>query len=788
MNERVRRLRQQSLDAQPTLSTERAALMTEFYRTHTGLVSAPVRRALAFQHLMEHKAITVGEGELIVGEKGPAPKATPTYPELCCHSLRDLDILNSREKIPFTVSPEARKLYEEAIIPFWRGKTMRELIFQEMTPEWQDAYEAGVFTEFMEQRSPGHTVLDDKIYRKGMRDFKADIQRSLAQLDYFDDPAAYAKQEQLEAMDICADALIRFAERHAEKARELAQQEADPQRKQELERIAEVCSWVPAHPPRDFWEALQYYWFVHLGVTTELNPWDSFNPGHLDQHLAPFYERGLAEGTLTREQAEELLQCFWCKFNNQPAPPKVGVTAAESSTYTDFAQINTGGVKADGSDAVSEVTYLILDVIEEMRLLQPSSSVQVSKKNPDRFVKRAARIIRTGFGQPSVFNADLVVQELVRQGKSIVDARCGGTSGCVETGAFGKENYNLTGYFNLPKVLEITLHDGVDPRTGKRIGLETGDPTQFSTFDALFAAYRKQLDHFIDVKIRGNNVIERLYAQYMPAPFLSLLTDDCIARGRDYHDGGARYNTSYIQGVGLGTITDAMTALKHHVFEQKTLTMQELLQVLGDDFEGHERVRQLLLNRTPKYGNDDDYADGVMVALFDAYFDAIDGRQNTKGGAYHIDLLPTTCHVYFGSVIGATPDGRRAGAPLSEGISPVQGADRRGPTAVIRSVAKMDHARTGGTLLNQKFTPQLLQDESGLDKLVQLIRTYFKLDGHHVQFNVVDAATLRAAQAHPEQYRDLIVRVAGYSDYFCDLGQALQEEIIARTEHQSFGS
>jgi pyruvate formate-lyase/glycerol dehydratase family glycyl radical enzyme len=688
----------------------------------------------------------------------------------------------------FAVSPQARTLYEESIIPFWQGKTMRERIFREMTDEWKDAYEAGIFTEFMEQRSPGHTVLDDKIYRQGFLDFKAGIQHSLQNLDYLNDAEAYSKREELKAMDICADAPIRFAERHAEKARKLAQQNTDPQRKEELERIAEICSHVPAHAPRDFWEALQYYWFVHLGVTTELNPWDAFNPGKLDQHLYPFYKKGLEDGTLTREQAEELLQCFWIKFNNQPAPPKVGVTAAESSTYTDFAQINTGGVKADGSDAVNEVTFLILDVIEEMRLLQPSSSIQVSKKNPDRFIKRAARIIRTGFGQPSVFNTDLVVQELVRQGKSVVDARCGGTSGCVEAGAFGKENYNLTGYFNMPKVLEITLHNGIDPRTGKQIGLETGDPTQFQTFGQLFDVYKRQLNHFIDIKIRGNNVIERLYAQYMPAPFLSLLIDDCIARGKDYHDGGARYNTSYIQGVGLGTITDAMTALRYHVFDQRTITMQEMLTVLRDNFEGHERVRQMLLNRTPRYGNDDDYADGAMMALFDIYFDAIDGRPNTKGGTYHVDMLPTTCHVYFGSVIGATPDGRKAGMPLSEGISPVQGADRRGPTAVIKSVSKMDHVRTGGTLLNQKFTPQLLQDDNGLDKLVQLIRTYFKLDGHHVQFNVVDAATLRAAQAHPEQYRDLIVRVAGYSDYFCDLGKALQDEIIARTEHQSLGS
>jgi len=786
MTERVARLREQSLEARPTLSTERAELITEFYRQDLGPVSAPVRRALAFRYLMEHKTVYIGEGELIVGEKGPFPKAAPTYPELCCHSLEDLDILNSREKIPFIVTPQARQVYAEVIIPFWRGKSMRDLIFREMTDEWKAAYEAGIFTEFMEQRAPGHTVLDDKIYRKGMRDFQEDIRRALANLDYLNDPEAYDKQEELKAMLICADALIRFAERHAEKAEELAARESDPRRRAELRRIAEVCRRVPAYPPRDFWEAVQYYWFVHLGVTTELNTWDSFSPGRLDQHLYPFYRRGLEDGTLTREQAEELLQCLWIKFNNQPAPPKVGVTAAESATYTDFAQINLGGLREDGSDGVNELTYLILDVVEEMRLLQPSASVQVSKKSPDAFIKRAARIIRTGFGQPSVFNADLVVQELLRQGKSLADARNGGTSGCVETGAFGKESYILTGYMNLPKILEITLNNGVDPRTGRRIGLETGDPRDFTSFDELFAAFERQLRYFVDVKVRGNNVIERLYARHMPAPFLSILIDDCIAKGKDYHDGGARYNTTYIQGVGLGSITDALTAIRYHVFDQRTVSMDELLTALRSDFAGYESLRQTLLHRTPKYGNDDDYADGVMRAVFEAYFQAVDGRPNTKGGRYHINLLPTTVHVYFGSVTGAMPDGRKAWMPLSEGISPVQGADRRGPTAVLKSAAKMDHTRTGGTLLNQKFNPSLLRTEEGLDKFVQLIRTYFRLDGHHIQFNVVDAATLRAAQEHPEEYRSLIVRVAGYSDYFCDLTKALQDEIIARTEHESF--
>ena len=786
MTNRVAKLRQQSLDAVPVISTERAELMTQFYKQEMGMVSTPVRRALAFQYLMENKTVTIGEGELIVGEKGNAPKATPTYPELCCHTLQDFDILNSREKIPFAVSPENRQDQAEIIIPFWQGKSMRDLILHEMTAEWHAAYEAGIFTEFMEQRSPGHTVLDDKIYHKGMVDFIVDIDAALKNLDYLNNPNAYDKQEQLKGMRLTAQAIVRFGQRHAEEARRQAAQCDDPQRQAELEQIAAVCDWVPAHKPRTFWEALQYYWFVHLGVTTELNPWDAFNPGRLDQHLYPFYQQGIKAGTLTREQAEELLHCFWIKFNNQPAPPKVGVTAAESSTYTDFAQINTGGVKADGSNGVNDVTYLLLDVIEEMRLLQPSSSVQLSKKNPDRFIKQAARIIRTGFGQPSIFNADVIVQEMIRQGKSLTDARNGGTSGCVETGAFGKENYCLTGYFNLPKVLEITLNNGVDPRHGRTIGIKTGDPTEFASFDDLFTAFTCQLNHFIDIKIRGNHIIEQLYAAYLPVPFLSLLIDDCITNGRDYHTGGARYNTNYIQGVGLGSITDSLSALKYHVFDQQNLSLTELMGALAADFAGQERTRQLLLNRTPRYGNDDDYADAIMRQVFEAYFGAVDGRINTKGGRYRINLLPTTVHVYFGSVIGAMPDGRLAGKPLSEGISPVQGADRCGPTAVINSAAKMDHTRTGGTLLNQKFTPQLLRDNDGLNKLVHLIRTYFKLDGHHIQFNVVDAVTLRAAQANPEEYRDLIVRVAGYSDYFCDLGEALQEEIITRTEHESF--
>ena len=655
-----------------------------------------------------------------------------------------------------------------------------------MTPEWLAAYKAGVFTEFQEQRAPGHTVLGSKIYHIGMLDLILQVRKRLEKLDFINDALAYEKQEELKAMGVAANAMISFAVRHAEKLEENGSHESDEVRRNELLELAAICRKVPANAPETFHEALQYYWFVHLGVITELNPWDSFNPGRLDQHLLPFYRKGLADGTLTKEKAVELLQSFWIKFNNHPAPPKVGVTALESNTYTDFCLINLGGVRTDGSDAVNELTFILLDVIEEMRLLQPSSMVQVSKKSPDGFIERTLEITKTGFGQPSFFNTDAIVQELVRQGKSIEDARNGGASGCIEAGAFGTEAYILSGYFNLAKVLELTLNNGFDKFTGKQVGVETGDPSAFGTFDELLAAFQKQLEYLIGIKIRGNNTIHRIFADHMPVPFLSTLIDDCIDNGTDYNGGGARYNTTYIQGVGLGSITDSLTAVKYHVFDRKTISMRGLLEALARDFEDYGEFRKELVFNTPKYGNDDDYADMQARTVFEMFYNAVDSKPTSIGGKHRINMLPTTSHVYFGSVIGALPDGRKAGQPLSEGISPFQGADFKGPTAVLKSAAKIDHLRTGGTLLNQKFTPSFFEGDESIRKLASMIRSYFRMDGHHIQFNVVSADTLREAQKHPEKYRDLIVRVAGYSDYFNDLGEDLQNEIIRRTEHQSY--
>lgn len=786
MNERIKRLRQQSVETEPTLTIERALIETAFYKENYGKMPNCILRARNFYEICKQKTIYIGEDELIVGERGPKPKAVPTFPELTCHTVEDLHTLNTRELQPYRISQEDIDTYEREVIPYWEGRTQRERIFSHVSKDWEEAYHAGVFTEFMEQRAGGHTSMDGKMYQRGLLDCKALIAKTIAELDFINDPEATDKQQELQAMDISCDAAILFAERHADLAEKMAAETDNPQRKAELLKIADVCRWVPAHAPRDMQEAIQMYWFVHLGTVTELNGWDCMNPGHIDQHLYPFYQKGLEEGTMTREKAKELISCFWIKFNNQPAPPKVGITALESGTYNDFTNINIGGIDKYGNDAVNELSYIILEVQEELHELQPGLSIHVSKVTPDEFVMAGARVIRQGHGYPSCFNPDTYTQELVRQGKTQEDANEGGCSGCIEVGAFGKEAYILTGYLNTPKIFEITLNNGIDPVTGKKLGLETGDPRNFKTYEELYEAYHKQMLHFVNMKLAVNNYIERMFSLYAPATFLSLFIDDCITRGRDYYSGGARYNTTYIQCTGLGTITDCLSTLKKHVFEDKKFTMDEILDAVATNFEGNEKMRQFIINRTPFFGNDDDYADSIAVKVYDDLVNAIEGHPNTRGGKTQLNMLSTTCHNYFGSVCGASVNGRLAKFAISDGTSPAHGADTNGPTSVIKSLGKLDQTKSGGTLLNVRFVPSLLKRDEDLKKLVSLIRAYFNMGGHHIQFNIVDTQTLLDAQKQPDNYKDLLVRVAGYSDYFNDMTEQLQNEIIARTENEEF--
>ncbi len=786
MNERIQRLRKLSVEAEPSLSIERALHETTFYQENYGKYSIPVLRALNFLDHCRKKTLYLGDDELIIGERGPRPKEVPTFPELTCHSVEDFHVLNTREQQRYTISQEDIDTYAKKVIPYWQGKTIRERIFSHVPAEWQAAYGAGLFTEFMEQRAPGHTALDGQIYRKGMLDFKTQIAGEISALDYLNDPEATDKFEELKAMDISCDAVILFAERHADLAEELAAKEGDPQRATELKKIAEICRWVPANKPRTFHEAIQMYWFVHLGTITELNGWDAMNPGHFDQHLAPFYKAEIAAGTLTREQAKELLCCFWIKVNNHPAPPKVGITARESGTYNDFTNLNIGGITSDGKDGVSEVSYIMLEIVEELHILQPGNAVHISSKTPDRFLNAACKVIRQGHGYPSVFNPDIYVVELLRQGKSLKDAREGGCSGCIEVGAFGKEAYILTGYLNVPKILEITLNNGIDPVTGKQAGIASGDPLGFNNYAELYSAFLKQLNFIVDTKVRVSNYIDRMFAKYAPAPFLSVVIEDCISRGKDYYDGGPRYNTNYIQCTGLGTVTDSLSTLKKHVFKNQTFSMERILDAVAKNFAGEEFLRQTIINKTPFFGNDDDAADDIALQVYADLLAAIDGKPNVKGETFHLNMLSTTCHIYFGKVMGATPNGRLAGKSISDGTSPSHGADTHGPSAVVRSLTKLDHSMSGGTLLNLRFLPSLLKQDKDITKLGQLIRSYFTLGGHHVQFNIVDTATLKAAQECPEEYKDLLVRMAGYSDYFNDMNEDLQQEVIERTENEAF--
>ncbi len=798
MNDRIRRLRQQNFDTPTTLSIERALIETAFYKKNYGTMSTPVLRARNFYEICKKKTLYIGDDELIVGERGPLPKAVPTFPELTCHTVEDLHTLDTRELQSYHILQEDIDTYEREVIPYWAGKTQRERIFNHVSKEWEEAYHAGVFTEFMEQRAAGHTAMDGKMYHEGLLDVKDRIEKKIASLDYINDPEATDQQQELEAMAISCDAAILFAERHAELAEQMAERlriEAEAnatnatlhtslvRRIAELKKIAEVCRWVPAHAPRNLWEAIQMYWFVHLGTVTELNGWDSMNPGHIDQHLYPFYQKGIEDGTLTRDDAKELLSCLWIKFNNQPAPPKVGVTALESGTYNDFTNINIGGVDRNGQSGTNELSYIILEIQEELHQLQPGLSIHIAENTPDDFLQAGLKVIRQGHGYPSIFNPDTYVKEMTRAGKSLEDAREGGCSGCIEVGAFGKEAYLLTGYLNTPKILEITLNNGIDPETGKKLGLETGDPRSFKNFEELYAAWHRQMEYFVNLKLSVNNYIERMFALYAPATFLSLYIDDCIEKGRDYYNGGARYNTTYIQCTGLGTITDCFTTLKKHVFEDKRYTMEQILEACKNDWK-QEAMRLYIRNHTPFFGNDDPYADEIAVRVYEDLVKAIEGRPNTRGGKTHLNMLSTTCHNYFGSVCGATPNGRFAHFAISDGTSPAHGSDSHGPTAVIKSLGKLDQTKSGGTLLNVRFTPQLFRREEDLKKCGSLIRTYFKFGGHHIQFNIVDTATLLDAQKHPDNYRDLLVRVAGYSDYFNDMTEQLQNEIIARTENE----
>lgn len=780
LSPRVRRLLDNFHAARPEVFAERATLVTQAYAETEGQ-PMPLRRAKMMKRILDGVTVLIRDGELVVGCKTPAILGSPLYPEVACDWVEDeLDTMASRNEAPFHVSEETKRKLQDEVLEYWRGKQVYDRLMEALPPETLQALDEGLLFHYYLNRTIGHITVDyERVLKKGFLGLKAEVEKQRDNIDY-ETAGCLEKLHVLDAMTMCCDAAIRFAERYAEEAGRLADEERDPARRDELKQIAQVCRRIPAHPARTFREAIQSFWFTHLMLNLETNSY-AIGPGRFDQYLFPYYQTDIETGRLSKQEAWELLACLWIKFNELTVV-KEGGTAKASTTYNDFQNLNLAGQTADGRDASNELSYLCLDVTGQLELPQPQVSVLISEKTPDQLILESSEVIRKGFGMPAVYNDDEKVQALLHKGKSLRDARLGGINGCVELVVPGKDYMASSGYLSIPKCLELALNDGVNPLTGSRLGPSTGDPLDFASFGELMEAFRQQLAHAIKVKTTYDGIAREAYARFCPVPFTSLLISDCIEEGRDYHNGGAHYNLPMICGVGTGTMADSLAAIKKLIYDEQDVPMEGLITALKVNFEGNERLRQRLLNCVPKWGNGDDYVDSLAHDVVEMFCDELAKHHNSQGVPYAANMIPTTTHIWFGSLTGATPDGRLSETPLSEGISPVQGMDQNGPTAVVRSMARLDHARCCGTLLNMKFHPSALKGEVGLNKFACLVRTYFKLGGHHMQFNVVSADTLRAAQDDPEAYRSLIVRVAGYSDYFIRLSRDLQDEIIARTE------
>ena len=779
---RVKKLLDSFHAARPEVFAERAVLATEAYAQTEGLPIA-IRRAKMMQHILNGITVLIRDSELIVGCKTPAILGSPLYPEVACDWVEEeLDTIALRDESPFYVSDEVKETLFAKVFDYWRGKQVYNRIMEAIPPETKQAHNEALVFHYFLNRTIGHITVDyERVLRKGFRGLKKEVEDEFEKINY-EERGSLKNLHLLQAMSISCDAAIRFAERYAEKAERLAEIENEPVRRAELEQIAEICRRTPAYPARNFQEALQSFWFVHLILNLETNSY-AIGPGRFDQYMYPYYQADIEAGRITQEQAREMLACLWIKFNELTVV-KEGGTAKASTTYNDFQNLNLGGQTIEGQSAVNELSHLCLDVTGQLELPQPQISVLISEKTSDRFLMKACEVVRLGFGMPAIYNDDEKIQAMLHKGKTLKDARLGGINGCVELVVQGKDNMASCGYLSMPKCLELALNDGINSLTGTQLGTKTGDPRNFTSFDQFMDAFRKQLAYAIKAKAIYDGIVRQIYAEFCPVPFTSLLISDCLKKGRDYHDGGARYNLPLICGVGTGTTADSLAAVKKLVYDDKDVSLEELASALRANFTGYERLRQALLNRVPKWGNGDSYVDTIAHDVVDMFCDELEKHHNAEGVPYAANMIPTSTHIWFGSLTGATADGRLAETPLSEGISPVQGMDRNGPTAVVRSMSRLDHVRCCGTLLNMKFHPSALSGKGGLRKFAHLIRTYFSLGGHHMQFNVISEETLRAAQEHPEEYGNLLVRVAGYSAYFVRLNRDLQDEIISRTAQE----
>ncbi|MDK2882399.1 MAG: hypothetical protein PWP12_841 [Bacillota bacterium] len=784
---RVTRLRNLMREIQPGVCVERARLFTQSYR-ETEAEPTVIRKAKALAKVLNHMTIYITDGELIVGNLASRPRWAPVFPETAAvWVMEQLDTFERREKYRFEVPEEVKRELREEILPYWRGKTVQERALAILPPETKEVFqqEYPVISPTLYLRnSVGHLNVDyPKVLRVGFAGICQEIEEREKALD-LTEPNALAKLQFYQAGKIVAKAAVDFAHRFAEEARRQAEKTEDHKRRRELERIAEICRWVPEHPARTFHEALQAFWFVHLLVHIETDGLAE-SPGRFDQYMYPYLARDLDRGLITEEEAQELLDCLWVKFGEliklADVPPATkyfgGVTMSQN--------LILGGVDKQGRDATNKLSYMCLTAEKHVRLDQPALSIRIHQGTPEEFLRAAAEVIRLGDGKPAIFNDEVIIPGLLSDGVSLEDALDYVIIGCVEPAP----PYNCNGWtnaamFNMPKCLELALNQGVCRLSGKQVGPATPPPEAMSSIDDVIAAYRTQIAYFVRHMVIMLNTWDIVQAEVNPTPFASIVTDGCIENGLDMTLGSAKYNFTGPQGIGLADVADSLAAIKRLIYEDKALTWDRLKAALDNNFQGYELVRHQLLNKAPKYGNDDDYADDLARLVGEIYCQEVKKYKNPRGGVYRPGLYPVASNVPLGRVVGALPSGRLAGTPLADGISPCHGSDRLGPTAVLKSVSKVPHVlATNGTLLNLKLQADTIAGEEGLQRLCNFIRAFCSLKLNHIQFNTVSAETLRKAQANPHEYRNLLVRVAGYSAFFVEINRDLQDDIIDRTEH-----
>jgi formate C-acetyltransferase len=777
--DRVERIRSTFMSTIPQICPERAELITASYKT-TESQPITIRRAKAFEKILEGMSIHIQDEEMIVGNQASKPRSAPIYPEFSCKWIEDeLDRLAHRSADVFEID-DATKERLLNVFPYWDGKTTNERAAALMPEEALEAHNDVVYTvgNYF-YNGVGHISADyEKVLTIGLNGIIAQANTSLETLNFTD--AHQLKQMHfLKSVIISCNAVISFAERYALLAEEMAET-ATPDRKAELLEIARICRKVPAEPAETFHEALQSFWFIHLTIQLESNG-HSISPMRFDQYMQPFYEA--SRNNLSTAQSQELLDMLWFKFAELNKVRDEASTRAFAG-YPMFMNLIVGGQDRNGNDATNDMSYLCLQAAANTKLYAPSISIRIHEGTPRELYKMSAVVTRMGMGYPAFYNDRVIVPSIMERGLSKEDALDYGIIGCVEPQVGGKtEGWHDAAFFNMSKIIELCLNNGVDQRTGKQIGPQSGSLKTFQSFDDVMASYNAQTAHFVRLMAAADNAVDLTHAQHCPLPFLSSMVEDCISEAKSLQDGGAKYNFTGPQGVGVANAGDCLSAIKKMVFEDNALTLAELDEALQTNFEDKEPLRQMLLNRAPKYGNDDDFADAITRDAALSYCNEVNKYTNPRGGKFQPGLYPASANIPLGSVVGATPEGRKAWTPMADGVSPVSGCDCQGPTATVLSVAKLDHKiASNGTLLNQKFHPSALEGDKGIDNLINVTETYFKGGGTHVQYNVISRETLEDAQKSPDDYKGLVVRVAGYSAFFTGLEKSLQDDIIARTE------